>query len=69
MISHALNVPASFLNPFTHLRDDLYLDSLDFQLLIAKLETSFQVYLSPEEVESIETVRDAGRLFGRSMDN
>lgn len=69
MISHVLNVPAGILYPSTRLLEDLDLDPLDFQLLIAKLETSFQVYLTPEEVESIRTVRDAGLVFGRRMDD
>lgn len=62
-ISFTLNVPASHIHPYTHLRDDLHLDAVDMLLLIAKLESRFHVYLTPEEVESIETVRDAAGFF------
>lgn len=62
-ISFTLKVPASQIHPYTHLRDDLHLDAVDMLLLIAKLESRFHVYLTPEEVESIETVRDAAGFF------
>jgi len=62
-ISFTLNVPASHIHPYTHLRDDLHLDAVDMLLLIAKLESRFRVYLTPEEVDSIETVRDAAGFF------
>lgn len=62
-ISFTLKVPASHIHPYTHLRDDLHLDAVDILLLIAKLENRFHVYLTPEEVESIETVRDAAGFF------
>jgi acyl carrier protein len=65
MIAWMLNIPSSQINPFTDLVDDLYLDSIDRVLLIAKLESQFGVYLSKEEVASIETVRDASTYFLR----
>lgn len=63
IISWMLNIPASQIHPFTHLRDDLYLDAFDIMMLIAKLESRFNRFLTPEEVESIETIRDATRYF------
>ncbi len=59
MISWAASVPQAQLCPTTNLKDDLNLDSIDFMLLIVKLEKWFNVILSEEEVESIETVKDA----------
>lgn len=49
--------------PFSHLQDDLHLDTIDLMLLIANLEYQFDVYLTPEEVASIETVQDASFYF------
>ncbi len=59
VIGWTLNVPSSQIFPYTHLKDDLFLDPIDLMLLIIKLETQFNVYLTPEEVAKIETVRDA----------
>jgi acyl carrier protein len=63
VMSWMLNIPASQLRPYTHLRDDLFLDNFDISMLIAKLESRFGVFLTPEEVETIETVRDAASYF------
>ena len=65
VISFTLNIPSSRIHPHTDLRDDLFLDALDILLLIAKLESRFHVFLTPEEAESIETVSDAARFFIR----
>ena len=58
-VAWELNIPATMLNPYTDLTDDLYLDTIDRDLLIAKLERDFDVILSREEVASIDTIRDA----------
>lgn len=63
LISWRLNVPSSHIHPFTHLKDDLHLDSIDLLLLIAELESRFNIYLTPEEAEAIETVQDASFYF------
>lgn len=63
MISWALNIPVSRINPNTDLIDDLYLDQIDRDLLIAKLESRLGVFLSPDEVAHIRTVRDASLCF------
>ena len=60
-IGWTLGIPVSKLFPYLHLKDDLHLDSLDLQLLIVKLEHHFHVFFTPDEVESIETVRDVIR--------
>lgn len=59
LIGWSLKVPTSRIYPYTHLQDDLHLDTVDLLLLIIQLEERFNVYLSPEEVAAIETVRDA----------
>ncbi len=59
LISWRLNVPASNIHPYSRLQEDLHLDAVDMMLLIAELESRFNVYLSKEEVEAIETVQDA----------
>lgn len=63
LISWRLNVPVSNIHPYSRLREDLHLDTVDSLLLIAELESRFNVYLSSEEYESIETVQDASRFF------
>jgi len=59
LVSWSLHIPKTSINAFSHLRDDLNLDSIDCLLLIATLERQFDVYFSAEEAEAIETVRDA----------
>jgi acyl carrier protein len=63
MISWRLNVAPTHIRPYTRFRDDLMLDSVDMTLLIAELESRFNLYLTHEEVDAIETVADAGRYF------
>ena len=59
LISWKLHVPSSRIYPYTKLRDDLQLDPVDLLLLIADIEHSFDVYLTPEEADAIETIEDA----------
>ena len=59
LISWIADVPISSICPTTNIREDLGLDSIDFMLLIVKLEKNFNISLSSEEVERIETVKDA----------
>jgi len=59
LISWRLNLPATNIHPYSRLREDLHLDAIDLILLIAELESRFNIYLSKEEVEAIETVQDA----------
>lgn len=65
IISWRLNVPVANIHPYSRLQDDLHLDAIDLMLLIAELESRFNVYLSTEEYESIETVQDASRYLQR----
>jgi len=59
MVSWVADVPATHVCPTTNIKDDLNLDSIDVMMLIVKLEKWFDVILSTEEVEAIETVKDA----------
>ncbi|MEM6378733.1 MAG: phosphopantetheine-binding protein, partial [Bacteroidota bacterium] len=56
-------ISTTLLNPYTDLIDDLYLDPIDRDLLIARLERDFKVVLSHEEVARIQTIRDASRFI------
>lgn len=67
IISWIMHIPASHIHPYTQLQDDLDLDTIDLLLLIAELESQFNVYLTPEEVESIETIQDLSFLFQRQV--
>ena len=63
IISWIINVPSSQILPYTSLREDLELDTIDLLLLIAELESQFNIYLTPEEVEAIETIQDISFFF------
>lgn len=65
LISWRLHVPAQFIYPDTHFTYDLNLDAFDRMMLIAELENHFAVYLSTEEVDAIETVKDASFFLQR----
>jgi acyl carrier protein len=63
LIAWELNLSPAQLNINTDFVDDLHLDPVDRDLLIAKLENRLGVYLSQEEASGIATVRDARRVF------
>ncbi|MEM1322162.1 MAG: acyl carrier protein [Bacteroidota bacterium] len=65
MISWMANVPPSQICMTTNLRDDLGLDSIDVMSLIVQLEKWFDIILTNEEVEQIETVKDASDCISR----
>ena len=58
MTSWVANVPPSQICLSTAIQEDLNLDSIDYMLLIVKLEKWFNVILTIEQVEQIETVKD-----------
>ncbi|NJC25119.1 acyl carrier protein [Neolewinella antarctica] len=64
-LSDALRVPSSRLHSFIRLQDDLFLDPVDVQLLIAGLESKLEYYLTEQEMAQIETVGDIQNLFLR----
>lgn len=63
LISWRLKVPTNSIYPYTRLSDDLHLDTFDRLMLIAEMESRLNVFLSPEEVDAIETVQDASFYF------
>ena len=65
MVSWVANVPPSQVCLSTNLKDDLNLDSIDVMALIVKLERWFDVVLTNDEVETIETVKDADDCISR----
>jgi len=64
-LSNALKVPSHRLHPFIRFREDLFLDKIDVQLLLAKLEARHGHFLTEEEAGRVETVGDLQRLFLR----
>lgn len=67
LISWIANVPTSNISVSTHIREDLDVDSIDFMLFIVRLEKLFNVSLSNEEVENIETVKDVSDYVSRRL--
>lgn len=67
LISWRLNVPTHLIFPNTSLGEDLNLDAFDRQMLIVEMESRLNIYLSPEEVEAIETVKDASFFFQKHV--
>ena len=66
LIAYTLKMSNDHIYPYTHFQDDLHLDDIDRLLLIAKLESRFNVFLTSEEASSIETVRDASSFLMKS---
>lgn len=66
LVSWVANVPTSRISPSTHIKEDLNLDSIDFMLLIVKMESFFGVDLSADQLERLETVKDASDFVMRN---
>lgn len=64
-LSNELRVPGHRLHGFIRLTDDLFLDRMDIQLLVASLESKLEYYLTDEEMAQIETVGDIQHFFLR----
>ncbi len=67
LISWQLNVPSSEIFPHTDLSNDLNLDDIDQLLLIAELENRLNVYLSKEDADKINTIKDASYIFLKNV--
>lgn len=67
VISWISSIPASQICPTTNLKEDLNLDSIDLMVLIVKLEGWFNITLSNEDVEGIETVKDATECIQKRL--
>ena len=64
-LSNELRTPGHRLQPFTRLREDLFLDTVDVELLVASLEQNLGYYLTEEEATQIETIGDIRTFFLR----
>ena len=64
-LSNELHLPGERLHGFTRLREDLFLDTMDIELLVAGLERRLEYYLTEEEASQIETVGDLQHFFLR----
>ncbi len=64
-LSTELRLPGNRLHDFTRLREDLFLDTMDVELLVASLESKLEYYLTEEEASQIETVGDLQHFFLR----
>lgn len=62
-ISQSLKVSGHKLQPFIRFQEDLFLDRLDVELLLASLERRHAHFLTHEEANSIETIGDLQRAF------
>ncbi len=62
-LAHSLKRPGHRLQPFIRLKEDLFLDQIDLQLLVAELESRHGHFLTEEEASHIETIGDLQRLF------
>lgn len=64
-LSEELRMPGHRLQPYLRLQDDLFLEPLDVELLIASLECKLEYYLTEEEAAQVETVGDLQTYFLR----
>ncbi|MCP9235720.1 hypothetical protein [Lewinella sp. JB7] len=64
-LSSELRQPGHRLHGFTRLREDLFLDTMDVELLIATLESKLEYYLTEEEASQVETIGDLQHFFLR----
>lgn len=64
-LSNSLKMPGHRLHPFIRFREDLFLDRIDLQLLVAELESRHGYFLTEEQAGRIETIGDLQALFLR----
>lgn len=62
-VSWELHVKSTNIFPSSSLSNDLNLDPQDKMLLIAALENRLDVYLTPDEAETVETIQDLSQFF------
>jgi acyl carrier protein len=65
MASWVANVPPSHICETTHFSDDLGFDSIDILTLVMQLEKWFNIILTKDEFDRIETVKDASECFSK----
>jgi acyl carrier protein len=62
-VSWQLNVPVDNIFPSSSLVNDLNLDHQDKMLLIAELENRLDMFLTPEEAATAESIQDLSQFF------
>lgn len=65
VLSSELRIPGHRLHSFTRLTEDLFLDHMDIQLLVASLESKLEYYLTDEEMAQVETIGHIQQFFLR----
>ncbi|MBW4828652.1 MAG: acyl carrier protein [Clostridiaceae bacterium] len=68
IISEQLDVEEDDVTMDTSFQDDLNADSLDLVELIMSIEDEFELEVEDEEVENIQTVRDAVEYIQEQTD-
>lgn len=63
LIAWILRMPVKRITNTTDLRNDLNLDSTDFELMIFQLENYYHTTFTDEQIRGIETVQDLGHLL------
>tara|TARA_B100001057_G_scaffold499501_1_gene610412 strand:+ start:2013 stop:2243 length:231 start_codon:yes stop_codon:yes gene_type:complete len=58
IISEELRLDVSTITPESHVVNDLNFDSLDSVQIVLELEQEFDIEVSDDEIDSIQTVQD-----------
>ena len=58
LIGRFVNKRLAFININDDIRNDLALDSIDFKILIVKIENEFHIFIYDEELTKIRTISD-----------
>lgn len=69
LIAEQFNIEEEDITMDTSFREDLDADSLDLVELIMALEDEFDLEVADEDVETINTVKDAVNYINKIMDN
>lgn len=62
-LSQHLKRPSHRIHSFLRFQEDLFLDLIDVQLLVADLENTHRRFLTEEEANRLETIGDLQRAF------
>ena len=67
IIADYLDINPAKLTESSNLRDDFGIDSLNFVELIMELEEKFQIRISEEDVDNVETVGQLAAVVDRLL--
>ena len=67
IIADYLDINVAKLTESSNLRDDFGIDSLNFVELVMELEEKFQIRISDEDVEHVETVGQLAAVVDRLL--